>query len=332
MVLATLPVASVAVAVPSEAPSASSPLADPPAAPEASPAPALADAVLAEVGATAEVARSSVQELAVWMARGVDSWFGDKPFEEGGRVSNGQLSLGLLKRQRETPQFDARFNARFKLPNIEQHTYLFIGRDDPREVLNDKPAAFSRQEQLLPESNADRTFFAGFGRSLTDAIDFRLGLRNGLKPYAQVRYRAQWLPSAQDLVEFRQTVFYAAYEHAGLTSVVSLDHAWSPTLATRWLNSATASQTSHGVDWSSLLGSYRSFGGQRVLSLEGIVNGQQSSGVGVNDYGLQTRWEQPIYQDWLLGGLVIGHFWPRPDLQTERRPAWALGFSLRMHL
>jgi hypothetical protein len=227
---------------------------------------------------------------------------------------------------------DVRFNARFRLPNVEQHSYFFFGRDDPRELLKDKPGAFSRQEQLLPESNADRTFFAGFGRAITDATDFRIGLRNGLKPYAQLRYKANWLPAPADLVEFRQTVFYAVGQHAGLTSVVSYDHAWSPTLATRWLTSGTLTQLSGGVDWSSLLGTYRSFGEERVLGLEAIVNGQQDTGVGLNDGGLQARWEQPVLREWLLGGVIVGRFWPRPDLETTRRAVWALGVTVKMRL
>ena len=284
----------------------------------------------AEVGEVADSAPRSVRAMAVWLARGVDSWFGDRPFEDGGKVTDGRVSVGLLKRQRESVDFSVRFNARLRLPNLEEQTYLFLGRDDPREVITDKPGALSRQERLLAQTNAERAFFAGIGRSLTDTLDFRLGLRGGLKPYVQGRYRTQWQLGRQGLAELRQTLFWSIDDRAGSTTVFSYEHLLSPVLATRWLTSATITQASRKFEWSSLLAAYRSFGDQRLLSVEALVSGQQGSGVVATDYGLQSRWEQPVYRDWLVAGIVVGHFWPRPDAQTERRGAWAMGASLKM--
>ena len=277
-----------------------------------------------------EEARNSVRDFAVWLARGVDSWFGDRPFEDGGKVTDGRLGLSLLTRQGDSPSFNLRFNARFHLPNVQQRTYLFLGRDDPREVITDKPAALSREEQLLPVNVRERAFFAGVGRTLTDRFDVRLGLRGGLKLYAQARYSHEWLITPHDLIGVRETVFWTAADRIGSTSAVSYDHAVAPAVVLRWLNSATITQESPKFAWSSLLGIYRSFAAQKILSLEAVVNGQQGSGLGASDYGLQTRWEQPIHEDWLLGGIVVGHFWPRSDVLSERRRAWALGLSLKL--
>jgi hypothetical protein len=80
------------------------------------------------------------------------------------------------------------------------------------------------------------------------------------------------------------------------------------------------------------VGSYKSFGNQRLLALEALIQGQQGSGVFATDLGLQTRWEQPVHENWLLGEVVVGHFWPRLDAQTARRGAWALGLGLKMRL
>ena len=282
------------------------------------------------IDAAANAARNSVQAMATWMARGVDSWFGDRPFEDGGRVSDGRFSVSLLKREGDSADVDVRFNARFRLPNLEEGTYLFFGRDDRAEVLTDKPGALSKQDQLRAQSNAERSFFAGFGRSLTDTIDFRLGMRGGFKAYVQGRYRKQWELGPQGLAEFRQTLFWSTADRAGSTTAFSYEHLASPVVAFRWLSSATITQASERFDWSSLLGAYRSFGDQRLLSLETLVNGQQGSGVVATDYGVQARWEQPVYADWLIGGVVVGHFWPRPNAQAERTSAWATGVSLKM--
>ena len=278
-------------------------------------------------------ARSSVQSTAVWLARGVDSWFGDQPFEQGGgKVTDGRLSVNLLKRQGDKPDLSVRFNARFKLPNFEQQTYLFIGRDAQSEVVSDTPGALSRQDRLLPAVTEDSTFFAGIGRSLNDAVDFRLGFRGGIKPYAQARYRNIWQLENEDLVEFRQTLFLTAADGLGSTTAVSWQRTLLPTLATRWIASATVTQDQPKVGWSSLVGTYKSYGHQRLLALEALIQGQQGSGVFATDLGLQTRWEQPVHQNWLLGEVMVGHFWPRPDAQTPRRSAWALGVGVKMRL
>lgn len=283
-----------------------------------------------DAGEVADSARSSVRAMSVWLARGVDSWFGDRPFEDGGRVSDGRLSAALLFRQHDKPDFDLRFNARFRLPNVEERIYGFIGRDDQRDVVTDKPGAFSRQDRLLAEEARDREFFAGLGRSLTDSVDLRLGLRGGLKPFVQARYREQWLLGPNDLADFRQTVFWTLDDHFGSTTALSYEHAFTPDLAARWLNSATITQESEYFEWSSLVGAYRSFGDQRVAALEALVSGEQGPGVEPSDYGVQVRWEQPVHEDWLLGGVVVGHFWPRENALVERRSAWAVGVSLKM--
>lgn len=279
---------------------------------------------------TADAARSSVRAFTHWLVSGLDSWFGDRPFEEGGKITDGLLSVDMFKRQREGIDFNLRFNANVHLPNLEDQAYLFLGRDDPRVVVSDQPRQLSRQDRLLAQANAERRFFAGIGRSLTDTLDFRLGFRAGLRLYAQGRYKTQWTIGAKGLAEFRQTVFWSPADRVGSTTAFLYEHLLSPGLATRWLTSATITQASKRYEWSSQLGLHRSFGDQRLLSLEALINGQQDSGVAATDYGVQARWEQPVYRDWLIGGVVVGHFWPRPDAQTERSGAWAAGASLLM--
>lgn len=274
--------------------------------------------------------RSTVRSSAEWLARGVDSWFGDRPFTDGGGVQDGRLTLSWLHRQDTGHDVALRFNARFHLPNIEHNTYFYVGRDNERELVADTPGAFSRQERQLATANANTSFFAGVGRNLNDRVDFRLGLRGGLKPYLQARYRQPWSLGPQDLVEFRQTFFWTVDDHLGSTTALSYEHTVSRDLALRWLNAATITQDSKVFEWNSSVGAYQDFGDQRLLSLEALFTGRQNSGVGLLDYGVQTKWEQPVYRDWLIGGVVLGHFWPRPDPLTPREGAWALGASVKM--
>jgi len=277
-----------------------------------------------------ESTRASVRSTAEWLARGVDSWFGDRPFKDGGKVTDGRMAVYLLKRQDESLDVNVRFNARFRLPNLEESAYLFFGRDNQRDLITDRPGPFTRQQRLLTETAANQSFFAGFGLALQESVDFRLGFRGGLKPYAQVRYRKPWVLSPIDLVEFRQTVFWSLSDHFGSTTAVSYEHAYSSTLAARWLTVATITQESKKFEWSSIVGTYKSLGGQRLLSFEALASGEQRPHLGLSDLGVQAKWEQPVYKNWLLGEVVVGHFWPRKDPLTPRGKAWALGAGLKM--
>ena len=283
-----------------------------------------------DVDQVLESARQSVRSTSEWLARGVDSWFGDKPFSDGGKVSDGRLSMYLLTRQHQSPDFAVRFNARFRLPNVESRAYLFFGRDDQRDVVTDTPDSFSRQQRLQPENTADNSFFGGIGLPLHDNVQFRLGLRGGLKPYAQARYGQRWRIGAADLVDFRETLFWSLADHVGSTTALSYEHAYSSTLAVRWLGSTTITQVSKHFDWSSSIGAYKSFGDSRLLSLEALVSGTRSAGIGVSDFGLQTKWSQPVHKDWLIGEVLVGHFWPRQDALSPRLRAWALGLGVKM--
>lgn len=293
-------------------------------------APAAPTTAPTEVGAF-ETTRSAVRSSTEWLARGVDKLFGDKPFEQGGSVREGQLALSLLHRQDTGTDIDVRLKARFRLPNLEaQSGYLFVGRDDPREVVKDTPAAVSRQQRQLPARDGDLSFFAGLGFALRESVDVRLGVRGGLKPYVQARYRRPWVLGERDLLEFRQTLFWSVDDHLGSTTALAYEHAYSPTLALRWLNAATITQESRKFDWSSNLGAYKLLPEQRVFSLALLAGGRQGAGVAVTDVGMQARWQQPVHRDWLLGDVTLGHFWPRPDAQSPRGRAWAVGTGLQL--
>lgn len=303
------------------------------AAPAAVPAAAAQAAPLSTSEEMAESARRSVRASAEWLARGVDSWFGDRPFEDGGKVSDGELRLRVFKRQDQDVDIDLRFDARFALPNVEKSTYFFIGRDEERNIVRDQPSAVQRQQELpTTRSSLDGSFFAGLGRLVSDEIDLRVGFRGGLKPYVQARYRKPWALGPATRAEFRESIFYSSDDRLGSTTAFSIEHRLSPVLNSRWITAATITQKSEKFEWFSNLGVYRSFGAQKLLSLELLTNGAQGSGVLLTDYGVQSRWEQPVYKDWLIGEVLLGHFWPRADRDSARGRAWALSVGLKMRI
>ena len=281
----------------------------------------------------AESARSGARTFAEWVARGVDSWFGDRPFEDGGSVKRGKLTVNVFKRSDQKPDVDVRFDARFKLPNVERRAYLFVGRDDQREAARDASQTRTRQQQLQAARPEDSSLLAGLGFSLPNDVDFRVGLGARAKPYVQARYHRGWELAPAHALSFRETVFWTPDDRLGSTTVGSYALAWSPAVTVRWVNGVTVTQAARGFEWSSSLGAERNFGAQRLLGLELLFNGraQPGSGTGASDRGVLVRWEQPLYRTWLLGEVVAGHFRPQVAAHAERDRVWAVGAGLKMH-
>jgi hypothetical protein len=299
-------------------------------APTPIPAPAPA-AKEVDIEETVESTREAARSAALWLASGVDSWFGNKPFSEGGEVKDGQLNLRFYSRQDQKADYSVTFNARFKLPNLESQTYLFTGRDNPNAVVTDRPSTFATRQRLLqPESTQDTAFFAGLGRAVSDSVDARIGFQGGLKLYAQARYRKEWKLAADDTAEFSQTVFLTQADRLGSSSVASYQHQFSATLVGRWLNVVDVTQVDTDAEWNSSLGVFKSLGQQRLLSLELLASAKQNTGLPLTDYGLQMRWEQPVLRNRLMGEIVFGHFWPQSLLPGDRSTAWAVGTGVKM--
>ena len=58
---------------------------------------------------------SLVRSGTEWLVQGVDSWFGDKPFADGGAVTDGRLNMSLMLRQKQQPDFSMRLNAALRI-------------------------------------------------------------------------------------------------------------------------------------------------------------------------------------------------------------------------
>jgi hypothetical protein len=284
------------------------------------------------LGDMAETTQRAARSAAEWLAHGIDGWFGSEPYPDVDRVTDGRLDIGLFKRQDQAPSLDVRFDARFRLPNLEKSAYLFVGRDDRREAIQDTPDASSLRQRLLAEQRDDRSFLAGLGLGLPRGFDLRVGLSSRLKPYTQLRWRQRWAPTSAQRIELRETLFWTREDRGGSTTALSYELELSPVWTVRWLNSGTITETSRNLEWSSTLGLHRLLSGQRLVSAEAVLAGEgtRGTGRGASDAGLLLKWEQPLHHDWLRGEVVAGHFWPRPDRDSERGRAWAMGATLKM--
>ena len=275
-------------------------------------------------------ARTGLHGSAYWLVENVDGWFGERPFEEGGRVS-GSLRVRGLYREDDGFSNDVRYRLRVQMPNVSETAYIFLGRDNEEELVRDESGTFARSQLLLPESGSDdQTFFAGIGYLLRDNLDLRLGVRSGYKLFAQARYRKIWWLTDDANLEFRQTLFLAVDQGLGTTSALDYAYALTPRTAFRWRNSVTLSTETDGAGWSTSLGLFQAFGRERKLSLEVLAGGETDAPVPTREYGVRSIWSQPVYRDWVVGELILGHFWPREDDDLERDRTWAAGLGVEM--
>lgn len=275
-----------------------------------------------------EGARLSVKRTVEWLASGIDSKFGDKPFSDGGKVTQGRLGINYLRRENQSDSLNVHFNARLWLPNLSNVPYLYIGSDNARDEITDQPERKTLKDQIRQRSTGDNSFFAGVGLWLADSMEVRIGFR-GIKPYAQARLKDTWRLSESDAIEARQTFFYTIKDRAGSTSALEYQHAFRPTTVARWLTSATITQAQRNFAYSSTLGAYESFGNEKVLGTEIQYTNSVVDSEPVEEIGLVVRWEQPIYRN-VMGEVSAAHFWPQASKAFESKGEWAAGLGMTL--
>jgi hypothetical protein len=307
------------------------------AAPERSPSVDSDEEPIREVEpATAEIewledTRKGVYDLSHWLVSGVDSWFGDKPFDEsGGRVS-GRVFFRLLERQDDGLDVDLRYRLRVDMPNVSERAAIIIGREDESDLVSGRQGDFEQGQLVRSDSQTqDSTFFVGLGFLLRENLSFRVGVRSGYRLFAQARFSRTFSPTEATAFDFSQTFFAAVKDGVGTTTGLNYRQVITDRTAFRWRNSFTYSTETNGVEWRSTPEVIRDLGRQRQLFIDLPAEGETGSSVDVAEYGIRARYRQPVYKDWLFGELILGHFWPRDEEDPARRESWAVGAALEL--
>lgn len=273
-----------------------------------------------------ERTQDQLERSALWLARNVNSWFGDTPFEEGGRV-NGSVMLGVNAREDESFENRIRFRLNARLPNVE----VFFGQDDDEDLVTDQQEPFRQDHSLSRDDSRNNRFFAGVGRVFSDTFSFRVGIRGVTRPYAQMRYRETWQPTSRSSVTLAETVFMDSSKGLGSTTSLNMGHLMTRTVAVRWRNTVTGATKQDGWSWSTAAGPIRYLGQDRDLWLDMFAKGNTDNDVNVREYGMMLGHRRPVYKDWVIGEVGVGHIWPRDEDDDSRRSAWAGNASVRLH-
>ena len=278
-----------------------------------------------------EASRAEAREATEWAARTFDSWFGDIPFEQGGKVSRGRVRFRTVWRENDDVDVKLRFRARMELPNLKDKAYVIIGRENKDNLVRDTPEGFIEQQHLFERTDSDdEAFFAGLGFKVLDQLSFSVGLRDLYKPYTKARYGYEWTFLEDYRADFRETVFWVLDDGFGSTTTLHAERMLTPTLSLGWHGSGTVSEDEDGLDWSTSLGAYKNFDVNRQLSLEILANGDTGDVVNGREYGVLTQWRQPLYHDWFFGEASVGYYWEREEIEDAREGKWALGFGVEM--
>ncbi len=270
-------------------------------------------------------------ETALWF----DHLFGDYRLDEELEATHGRALIGVAWDEDYGFEEDLRFRARLHFPNMERRLNAFIGRDDRDDVLED---AQRRGVTSLPHlfDPDDEEWLIGLGyRPISSAdgdLDFDAGMNFDfpIEPYVRARYKQRKFISNNDLIRFRQTLFWERDDGWGLATRVDYEHAFPRGSMLRWRGAGKVSEITEGIDWFSELSYYHRLGRRRALAYQVGANGETRAPVLVENYFTRMIYRQQVLREWLFLEISPGLAWRREEVGRSRDSVPILRFGFEM--
>lgn len=282
-----------------------------------------------------DVTRQRLEETFCAATLWFDGLLGGQPDLENARAVSGRVELSTLYTQAEGVDPNARLRLRYDLPNLERRVNVFLGRDDPDELVEDRGEAFAIRSSVFGLENEEE-WLAGFGYSPPGRwfrkLDVRVGGRVDTKPevFVQTRYRHNFFVGDRDVWRFRETVFWENREGYGSTTSMDFDRVLSPDLVFRWGSVGTFSESTEGLSWRSATVLFHHLGRSRAVAGEVFLRGSTGSEVKMREYGGRGIYRQPLGKPYLIGELILGYTWPRFEVDEPREGSGMIGFGLEL--
>lgn len=275
---------------------------------------------------------SSVCGSAAWF----DGLFGTPRYDQDSEETFGRLGLFEKYDRRDKLDTRLRLRARFSLPNLENRLKLTLGRGDEQALVEERPTDSENPRPANLQSVDDDAWLLGLGYNkqggLENGFDFGVGVRlsSGLDPYAKASYRHNFFFGGDTMLRFRETPFWRDSRGFGATTQVSLDHLATNTVLLRWNNIATVAEDTEGFEWGTSTTVFHSLGKRRGISYTALVGGETRADVRIQDYGIDVRYRQNVFREWLFMELSTSLTWPRETLEEEREinPGVGIGFEM----
>jgi hypothetical protein len=265
-----------------------------------------------------------------------DGLFGSRPFENEYRNTNGLVTAGGKWSQRDSFDKTLRFRVRVYFPQISNQFNAFVGRADRTDVVNESQTELFELPSQLNTSGQESVFMGlGFNEKMKKrgSFDLDAGVRiaEPLDPYVRGSYRFTRPVGQQDLLRFRETLFWQERAGFGTTALVEWNHIFDSRNLLRWSNSATFAQNTVGINWYSDVYLYHLVNSDRAFAYQTFATGSTRAEVPLADYGAAVIFRQRVWRKWLILELRGGIDWPRNFLAEERKPNpnGALVFEMR---
>ena len=133
------------------------------------------------------------------------------------------------------------------------------------------------------------------------------------------------------LLRLRESIFWEESERLGATTRFDLERLFTDDLLARWTGSATFTQETGGVHWSSQLTLYQNLHDGRALSYQVGITAESDSEVPITDFRLRVIYRRSISdREWLFLELRSNITWPRENLLERREANIGAGAALEM--
>jgi hypothetical protein len=264
-----------------------------------------------------------------------DGLFGGKGDLTAARNSHGRVEITTDYSEFYGSDTRVRFNARVRLPTLEERLSVFVGRDDEDDFVRDRSEGQALRSTTRRPNERDQ-FLAGLGFTTVTTeqfqSDFRVGARNIRLPKVFVQNRFSYIPFSEEdsRVYLRLTPFWSNRDGFGVTPAAAWDKVLAADLLLRWDNIGTFSEKTEGFDWRSALILYQNLHHKKALAYEGFVRGAAEAAVSLAEYGTRMIYRMPVYSEKLNLEASLGYSWPREDPTLPRHGAFAVGIGLEM--
>lgn len=276
---------------------------------------------------------TGVCDTALWF----DGLFGNPRYDQDSDETFGRI--GLFETYDRRDRFDTRLRlrTRFPLPIMKDRLRVTLGRGDDQALVEERP---TDTENPLPPSFqtvGNDAWLLGLGYSrqsgLESGFDFGIGVRlnTPIDPYVKTTYRHNFIFSGDTMLRFRETPFWRDSRGFGATTQIAFDRLATDTVLLRWNNTATVAEDTDGMEWGTSVTAYQSIRKRRAISYTALLRGETGADVGLQNYGLETKYRQTIFRKWLFMELSASVTWPRETLEEEREINPGVGLGIEMY-
>ncbi len=279
-----------------------------------------------------------IYETVCGSAMWFDGFFGNARADERSSNTFGRIGLSSFWDQRDGFDTKLRFRAKFALPSASNRASLMVGRGNEDEIIEER----TTQMDTIPgnfNNIGDDSFMIGLGYSRGKGLNRGFKVSVGAKirappePYVKLRYTRAFNLTDSTLMRLRPILYWKTDEKFGATMHVDFDQLLNDRMMLRWANYANAAESKEirGVEWESSLYLFQALSNRKALTYRTMVLGATGAEEPLLNYGVELRFRQRVFREWLFLELLTSLTWPKEFLTEERDANFGIGAGFEMY-